>query len=369
MLAGRLRLASGLTLFAFLTCHLLNHAFGLASIEAMGRAHVLLLGPWRTLPGTVLLTSALVTHLGCAMRAIYRRRTLRLPPWEWLQLGLGLILPWLILEHVLNTRIAELVLGPTPSYARVIAVLWISAPPRGLLQAVAVVVAWGHGCVGLYLWLRTKTGFPRWRWWLAPLALLLPTLALAGYVAAGFEMREELSYPQRLATLLQPPPAAAAAWLQGWALMGYALLAALLAAPFLGRGLRRVVVRWCRLPQLILSDGRRLPIVPGASVLEVLRSYGVPHASVCGGRARCTTCRVRVLQGAEALPAPSGDEAAALARIHAPPGVRLACQIRPQHDLAIAALLPPGARAADGRTPGGMEGHEQAVTCMFVDLR
>ena len=40
-----------------------------------------------------------------------------------------------------------------------------------------------------------------------------------------------------------------------------------------------------------------MAMLPGTTVLETLRANGIPHASVCGGRARCTTCRVRVVSG------------------------------------------------------------------------
>jgi adenylate cyclase len=104
----------------------------------------------------------------------------------------------------------------------------------------------------------------------------------------------------------------------------------------------------------------------GQSVLEALRAARVPHASVCGGRARCTTCRVRVGQGVTNLPPPQGDEAAALARIGAPPNVRLACQLRPSQDLDVTPVLPPDAGVRQG---GGVQGREQRVAAMFVDLR
>ena len=69
------------------------------------------------------------------------------------------------------------------------------------------------------------------------------------------------------------------------------------------------------------------------SVLEVSRMSRRPHLSVCGGRARCTTCRIRVDKTTDDLPPPSELEANALARIAAPDGLRLACQLRPQADL------------------------------------
>ncbi len=67
----------------------------------------------------------------------------------------------------------------------------------------------------------------------------------------------------------------------------------------------------------------------GMSVLEVSRMAHLPHVSVCGGRARCTTCRIRVEETADELPPPNELEAGALARIGAPVGLRLACQLQP----------------------------------------
>jgi adenylate cyclase len=112
-----------------------------------------------------------------------------------------------------------------------------------------------------------------------------------------------------------------------------------------------------------------MTMLPGATVLETLRANGIPHASVCGGRARCTTCRIRVTEGMEALPEPAGLEAAALARIKAGENVRLACQVRPTADISVMPLLAADASAADGLVHGGMEGSERQVTVMFIDLR
>jgi adenylate cyclase len=110
-------------------------------------------------------------------------------------------------------------------------------------------------------------------------------------------------------------------------------------------------------------------ILPGATVLETLRANGVAHASVCGGRARCTTCRIMVTKGLDDLPPPSALEAKALSRIGATEGTRLACQIRPTSDIAVMPLLGADASAADGATRGGLEGSERLVTVVFVDLR
>src|SRR5580704_837979 len=93
-------------------------------------------------------------------------------------------------------------------------------------------------------------------------------------------------------------------------------------------------------------NGRVVAISPGATVLETLRANGIAHASVCGGRARCTTCRIIVTKGLDRLPEPAALEAKALARIAATPGTRLACQIRPTADIAVLPLLAADSSAA-----------------------
>jgi adenylate cyclase len=90
---------------------------------------------------------------------------------------------------------------------------------------------------------------------------------------------------------------------------------------------------------------------------------------VCGGRARCTTCRVLVTKGLDSLPRPSRLESGALARIGATPEMRLACQIRPTTDISVVPLLAANASAAQGAIHGEIEGSERLITVVFVALR
>jgi adenylate cyclase len=63
-------------------------------------------------------------------------------------------------------------------------------------------------------------------------------------------------------------------------------------------------------------------------------------------------------------------ESQALARIDAPPNVRLACQCRPTRDVAVTPLLPPNAGPAYAGEPrSGAQGRERSIVAMFVDLR
>jgi adenylate cyclase len=117
---------------------------------------------------------------------------------------------------------------------------------------------------------------------------------------------------------------------------------------------------------------RRVRVPKGMSVLEASLRFNIPHASVCGGRARCSTCRVRVVSDRGALPRPSGREAFVLARVgaSADPAVRLACQLRPQSDVAVIPILQPNVGAGFVRGRQRLHiGEERYIVSMFVDMR
>ena len=367
-----LRLTSALVMLTFVICHLSAHSVLLVSTDRAQDVLLALMGPWRTVPGTILLASALAVHLSNALWSIFVRRSLRLSRWEGWQLALGLCIPLLLMSHVIGTRVAEEVVGADNSYGSVLAIQWVVAPWLGIVQAVAVLTVWTHACIGIHFWLRTKPWYAEWRVYFAVAALLLPTLALAGFVTAGNQvLREAASSPDFGPKALENANLneAAVAEVRRLAFLGWSIYLALVALPFAGRGIRAWLDRLRRMPMLTHAGGSTMAMLPGATVLETLRDNGIPHASVCGGRARCTTCRIHVTRGGEALPAPEGPEARALARIEATPGLRLACQIRPTEDISVTPLLSAEARSADGATRGGLEGSEQQVTVVFVDLR
>ena len=368
---SNLRLTSGLVLLSFVICHLTAHCFLLVSFNVADVAFDITMTAWRTAAGTALLLAAFLVHYANALWSIYVRQSLRLPPWQWVQIALGLTIPLLLMLHVIGTRIAESLLDANPLYQSVLLSHWLVSPGLAVVQTLAVLTVWIHACVGIHFWLRTKLWYPDWRPYLFGLALLLPTLALAGYVAAGNEILRDSRNPDFVPQVLRDSRMTAEKRddIYRVAKAGIAVHLGLVALAFGGRRLRSWRNRRRQLPLLALASGRVVPITVGASVLETLRDHGIPHAALCGGRARCTTCRVLVTKGLDQLPAPSGLEATALARISASPGMRLACQIRPSADIAVMPLLAAEAGAADGRLRGGFEGSERLITVVFVDIR
>ena len=78
---------------------------------------------------------------------------------------------------------------------------------------------------------------------------------------------------------------------------------------------------------------------------------------------------MRVGEGLEALDDPSHLESVALKCIGAEANVRLACQTRPRHDVSVTPLLPANATIQNVYQPGGVQGREQSVAALFIDLR
>jgi len=370
----QIRLWAGLVLFTYLTTHFLNHALGLVSVDAMlaGREWFVLL--WRSRLGTLALYTAFTVHLLLAYWSLYRRRTLRMPAWEATQLILGLTIPLLLVSHVVGTRLAHEFAGTRDSYGLVLLVLWTLDPVAGWRQAIVLVIAWLHGCVGLHFWLRLRAWYRRYAWPIYSGALLLPVLALLGFAGGGREIGRRAENPAYVTEVMAAArrPNAEQRLVLGrvsdsvfWGHL--AMIALVLAARAVREQFRRR-----QGVRITYPDGREVLVPVGFTILEASRFAGIPHASVCGGRGRCSTCRVRVIRGAESLPPASVDELRVLGRVGAPAHVRLACQVRPPRDVSVAPLVTPGAgpaAAVGGPAGDHREGEELTIAVLFADLR
>jgi adenylate cyclase len=178
-LTQRLRIVSGLILFTFATTHFLNHAVGLVHLETMHEVQAWRQVVTRSLPGTIVLTLALVTHLALGLFKLARRTTLRLPPWELFQIGLGVLIPFLLLPHIVNTRIAHVYFGVEDNYLYELARLW---PASAVLQSSLLLIVWLHGCIGIHYWLRLYKPYRAAQ----PVLLFLPSLSRSRRSAASW---------------------------------------------------------------------------------------------------------------------------------------------------------------------------------------
>lgn len=368
----RLKLATGLVIAVFVIGHLLNLALGLLSLEAMERMRGGFVALWHSPPMTVLLYGSFAVHIGLGLVALYRRSHLRMSAWEAAQLLFGLAIPVLLLAHAPPARLPAELYGATVTYDAVIAALirhdgWAR---QGLL----LLLVWAHLVIGVHFWLRLRPWYPRLLPVASPLAILLPLLALLGFARASLDVQARAAadpgWLERVMAARSAAPAADVATIQAvgsgltWGFL--ALVAAVLVARLVRRAWRN---RHGRFQVEHTGSNRTVTAPVGQTLLEAIRGAGLPHASVCGGRGRCTTCRVRVGRGDDMLPPPDTLEMKALHRIEAPPQVRLACQVRPRRDLVVTPLVDPAAGGNAARRPGGIGGREQRIACLFCDLR
>ena len=368
----QIRLSTGLVLFLYATLHFANHALGNISVGAMESGLAIQKLIWQSPPGAAILYLSLLTHMSLGFWALYERRRFRWTRLEATQLVLGLSIPFLLADHVIGTRVALSEFGLEKEYPQELLKFWINSPLSGALQAILLLIVWIHGCLGLHFWLRLKPFYPRVKAALLAGAVLLPTLALLGYYQGGERILLAVQDPAWRARNLSPErvgtPAQNAVLLED-RMRTLAFLAAALAATLSARGFRQWREHRVGSVRLTYPD-RTIRVARGFSVLEASLIYSIPHAHVCGGRGRCSTCRIRILGGADGLPAPSAAEQAVLERVHAGPEVRLACQLRPTSDLAFVPLLSPYATTLDAYQAGAADsGVERYLVIMFVDMR
>src|SRR6478752_7459995 len=369
----QVRLACGVVLFAYLISHFLNHALGNISMEALADGVYFHVAFWQFLPVAIVFYTACLVHTGLGVWALYERRQFRWKAIEPLQLVLGLSIPALVITHIVGVRIGHTLFGHEKLYPQVFFAYWIVWPFKAWLMLAVMTIAWVHGCVGLYFWLRMKAFYKHAAPYLLAAAVLVPTLAALGLYQGGrnvldndsAEWRAKNLSPDRVGTWAEQGVLTS---IEDYFLIGYLGLVGFV---LLARGVRALHERRGGMINLSYGNGRTVRVPKGLSVLEASLRHNVPHASVCGGRARCSTCRIRVIGDCAALPEPSPREAFVLGRVGtADPSIRLACQLRPTTDLSFFQLFLPHTMSTDGHETNPTRiGQERYLVNMFVDMR
>ncbi len=363
----RLRIASGLVLFIYALTHFLNIGLGMISPVWMDAAQDWRQVVTRSLAGSLLIYGAFALHMTLALVKLARRGTLRMPVWEAVQIALGIVIPILLIAHLIHTRTAHEIFGVNDEMGYIMLLLHDTAD--GWKQSLLLLVVWVHGCIGLHFWLRGKL------WWrrsvpaLAGAAALVPAFALAGFLVEGRRVKAAFAEPatqEAMRSTFNFPDTETFATLIGWTgqlrwLFGAIMVIVALAylVKYIRARRRSVTIRY--------EPGPQITAPMGLTLLEMSRLRGIPHASLCGGRGRCTTCRVVIEEGADQLHPPSEAEARSLAAVDAGADTRLACQIRPMHPTQVFRVFQPdGRRTFRGHAS---QGEEKELALLFLDMR
>ncbi len=124
-----------------------------------------------------------------------------------------------------------------------------------------------------------------------------------------------------------------------------------------------------------LPDERRIEVDEGEFILEAALRCNIPHTHVCGKLARCSTCRVLVIEGLENCGERNSAERAISEQLHFTPAIRLACQTQIFDDVTVRRL------AIDGEdlkiindemmgkvVPNSID-QEKQIAILFADIR
>jgi adenylate cyclase len=285
----QVRLVSGMVLFSYLVSHFLNHALGNVSMAALARGVYIHTLFWQFLPIAVVFYTACLVHAGLGIWALYERRQFKWKAMEPIQLVLGLSIPALIIAHIVGVRLGQALFEHEKLYPQELYLFFVAAPMKLWQMFAVMVIAWVHGSIGLYFWLRMKA-FYRWGApFLLAAAVLIPTLAFLGIYQGGrtviadsrsSEWRAEYISSDQVGSVAQQEVLDSIA---DYLMTGYLGLVVLV---LLAKGARTVYERRGGMINLTYGNGRKVRVPKGLSVLEASLRNNVPHASVCGGRAR-----------------------------------------------------------------------------------
>ena len=182
----RLRLLSGIVMFAYIAIHLLNHGLGIISLAVAETGLRFEMVFWRTPIMTLLLYGAVAIHFLLALWTLYSRLSWRLPWVEVIRLASGFSFPLLLINHAVTTRLGDALFGITPSYSLIIANL-LAAGRQGM-QLALLAPGWLHGCLGLWITLRRFRAMQKIKRLLAALVIVIPLFAAAGFLRMTSEV-------------------------------------------------------------------------------------------------------------------------------------------------------------------------------------
>lgn len=110
------------------------------------------------------------------------------------------------------------------------------------------------------------------------------------------------------------------------------------------------------------------------TILHISLRAGIPLAHACGGLARCSTCRVAIVDGLEHCAERTEAERKLADRLHFASEIRLACQTSIEADVKVRRLVldDEDLQLTDQRTAGSSPtsaGEEKQLAVLFSDIR
>ena len=376
LIVRRSRTISGCILFFYVFTHLLNHSLGLISLDTMEQGRVIFLRFWRHDVLFYVLYGALSIHFLLGVYALVRRRSFRMSRKEWIRNSCAVLIPFFLASHLSITLWGSRFLGLNDSYAFMIISTYIFDPFGYIILGLMLMLVWTHGSIGIIGLIEFREFYSKLRGLFQGLILGLPLIAYGGYIRASIELSEaSQSNPITVLELISNSNFTAEIGEKIVSLsdllqfLVYPILLSLFVAFYF---IRNLLEKRFNSIQVQYTDGTNINVSRGSSLLEASHKAGRYHESVCGGRGRCTTCRVRVTSSLGELPKPNKIEQSVINRLNFDQSLRLACQLRPETDIEINPLIKLVNHDKQNLRFSNQEnlsGIEKETVIMFCDLR
>ena len=376
LIVRRSRAISGCILFFYVFTHLLNHSLGLISLDTMEQGRAIFLRFWRHDVLFYVLYGALSIHFLLGVYALARRRSFRMSRREWIRNSCAILIPFFLASHLSVTLWGSRFLGLNDSYAFMIISTYIFDPFGYIILGLMLMLVWTHGSIGIIGLIEFREFYSKLRGLFQGLILGLPLIAYGGYIRASIELSEaSQSNPITILELISNSNFTAEIGEKIVSLsdllqfLVYPILLSLFVAFYF---IRNLLEKRFNSIQVQYTDGTNINVSRGSSLLEASHKAGRYHESVCGGRGRCTTCRVRVTSSLGELPKPNKIEQSVINRLNFDQSLRLACQLRPETDIEINPLIKLVNHDKQNLRFSNQEnlsGIEKETVIMFCDLR
>ena len=289
---------------------------------------------------------------------------------DWIQLVTSFILPLALLPHMLASSYAPRFKDAQANYKLV---LEGTLEDGGIyFMGLFVIFVWVHGIIGITSMVKFHPVYQKYKNTFLVGSWLLPILAVLGAFTASKELATDIENNKIImeqvyadsnigkeleAELMQTSDMLMLNYL-------YVLLGVILFV-FVVHQVRKAF----RKIKITYPNGKEVRVTKGTSILEASREHRIGHVSMCGGRGRCSTCRVRVMSDVESLPPRNGIETTVAERLSLQDNVRLACQLRPTTSLEVRPLVNAPVESLTTEDRESLCGREEEIVVMFVDLR
>ena len=372
LIIRQLRMYSGLIIFLYVTIHLLNHSLGLVSIKLMDQVSDYVSNFVRINAVSAILYLSFLIHLVFGLSSLFKRRSFNMSSKDWAQLILGLTLPWILIVHLIANGYATRFENLESSYALLVLATWVFDTKYIFLYNLLLVATWVHGIIGIQNITQNSEFYNKNKLFFTVVVWIVPILSVLGYTSAGKELISSIMIDE--ATIYQILGKAnftedlgfRLTKLSNSVLLYYPSILVFLfvSALIIYRyrlSMREITVKY--------ADGVEVKISKGTSILEASRENSIGHISMCGGRGRCSTCRVRILSDHDDLPERNGVEEQVAKRLNLDSNVRLACQLRPISNITVRPLVSAPKTSVNEANKLSLSGRETEVVVMFIDLR